>query len=164
MSTLQGMRGFLAVLAFFLLGGCYSFTGSGLPSHLRTVKIEQVQDKARQTELADVATSKVVAAFRSRGSLKPVDGAADSRLEATLVDYAHKASQWDAAGTVTRFSVTITFSARFTDEKESAILFESNSVAGTQDYDPNKETEQDAAKKALDEAVKRLVDNTISGW
>jgi hypothetical protein len=164
MSTFGAMRGFLSVLLLAMLGGCYSFTGSGLPSHLKTVRIEPIQDKARQTELADVATAKVIEAFRQRGSLKPVDGNADSRLEATLSDYSHQPSQYDASGTVSRFRVTVSFAARFTDEKENALLFESNAISGTQDYDPNKQTEQDAAKKALDDAVKKLVDNTISGW
>ena len=164
MSTFPSMGRFLLLLLVSLLGGCYSFTGSGLPSHLKTVRIEPIQDKARQTELADMATTKVIQGYRNRGSLKPVDGAADSRLEATLSAYSHQPSQYDASGTVSRFRVTVTFTARFTDEKENAILFEGNSIAGTQDYDPNKETEQDAAKKALDEAVKKLVDNTISGW
>ncbi len=146
------------------LSGCYSFTGSGLPSHVKTVHIEQVQDKARQTELADQATTAVVDGFRSRGGLRPVDGAADARLETTLSGYSHQASQYDAAGTVTRFRVTVTLAAKFTDEKEGAVLFEGDAITGSQDYDPNKSTEQDASKKALAEAVKKLVDNTISGW
>ncbi len=158
------MKAFWAALMFLALGGCYSFTGSGLPSHLRTVRIDQVQDKARQTELADAATRLVVDGFRSRGGLRPVDAGGDAHLETTLTDYSHQPSQYDAGGTVSRFRVTVTFAAKFTDEKENAVLFEGNGISGSNDYDPNKLTEQDAAKKALEEAVKKLVDNTISGW
>jgi hypothetical protein len=158
------MKGPFSLLLLLCLGGCYSFTGSGLPAHLKTVHIETVQDKTRQTEIADIATTELVNGFKARGSLKPVDGSADSKLEATLADYSHQPSQYDASGTVTRFRVTVTFSARFTDEKDNAILFEGNAISGTQDYDPAKQTEQDAAKLALDAAVKKLVDNTISGW
>ena len=158
------MRPILAGLALAALSGCYSFTGSGLPTHLKTVHIEQVQDQARQTELADQATQAVVDGFRTRGGLRPVDGPADARLETTLSGYSHQPSQYDAGGTVSRFRVTVTFSAKFTDEKEGAVLFQGDAISGSQDYDPNKQTEQDAAKKALTEAVKKLVDNTISGW
>ena len=61
-------------------------------------------------------------------------------------------------------SVTVTLDAKFVDQRDDAILFESSSIAGTYDYDPLNETESDAKAKALVLGVRKLVDNTISGW
>lgn len=147
-----------------LLVGCYSFAGSGLPAGLRTVEIVPVVDKARQPELADQATKTVIDEFVRNGSLRPVDRDGQSRLEAGLTGYSHAPQTFDASGNVSRFRVTVTLEAKFVDQRDDAVLFESGGIAGTYDYDPLNETESDAKAKALVLGVRKLVDNTISGW
>lgn len=157
--------GFLWLAACALaLCGCYSFAGSGLPAGLRTVEIVPVVDKARQPELADQATKAVVDEFVRNGSLRPVDRDGQSRLEAGLTGYSHAPQTFDASGNVGRFRVTVTLDAKFVDQRDDAILFESGGIAGSYDYDPLNETESDAKAKALVLGVRKLVDNTISGW
>jgi hypothetical protein len=146
------------------LAGCYSFSGSGLPAGLRTVEIAQVVDRSRQTELADQATQKVVEEFQSNGALRPVDHDAQSRVEAWLSGYSHAPQSYDLSGNVSRFRVTVTLEAKFTDLRDNTILYESKNLDGSYDYDPLKETEADAKVKALQTAVRKLVDNTVSGW
>jgi len=152
------------VLLSAFLAGCYSFSGSGLPSGLRTVEITQVVDRSRQTELADQATLKLTQEFQSNGALRPVDHDAQSRVDTWLAGYSHAPQTYDLAGNVSRFRVTVTLEVKFTDLRDESILYESKNLDGSYDYDPLKETEADAKIKALQAAVRKLVDNTVSGW
>lgn len=154
----------VATILASALSGCYSFTGSGLPAGLRTVEIVQVQDRARQTELADRATLDIQTEYQRNGSLRPVDHDAHSRLDTWIAGYSHMPQNFDLSGNVTRFRVTVTLETKFTDLRDESVLFESKDIAGIYDYDPLKETESDAKVKALQEAVRKLVANTVSGW
>ncbi len=157
-------RPYILLVWLFALQGCYSFTGSGLPAGLRTVEILQVTDGARQPELADQATKAIVDEFARNGSLRPVDNDGQSRLEAKLSGYSHAPQTFDASGNVSRFRVTVNLDGKFTDLRDDGILFDSKGISGFYDYDPLKETEADAKVKALQVSVRKLVDNTISGW
>lgn len=155
----------IAAACALLLGGCYTFSGSGLPAGLKTVEIEQVVDKARQPELADQATSMLLAEYQRNGALRPVDADGQSLLTTFLTSYSHAPQQYDASGNVTRFRVTVGFDAKFVDLREDEnVLFEGKGVTGTYDYDPASETETDGRTKAMEVAVRKLVDNTVSGW
>ena len=151
-------------LAAVALAGCYSFTGSGLPAGLRTVEIAQVVDKSRQSELADQATQMVVQEFQRNGALRPVDHDGQSRVETWLSAYSHAPQTYDLSGNVSRFRVTVVLEVKFTDLRDESVLYESKTLDGTYDYDPLKETEADAKVKALQVSVRKLVDNTVSGW
>ncbi len=154
----------LSALFLVALGGCYSFSGSGLPAGLRTVEIEQVVDRARQPELADQATRALLDEYQRNGALRPVDAEGQSLLTTQLSVYSHTPQQASTTGEVSRFRVTVGFDAKFVDLRDESILFEGKGVSGSYDYDPATETETDARTKAMQAAVRKLVDNTVSGW
>lgn len=154
----------VAALCLAVLGGCYTFSGSGLPAGLKTVEIEQVVDKARQPELADEATRALLSEYQRNGALRPVDADGQSLLTTSLTSYSHSPQQVDASGNVSRFRVTVGFDAKFVDLRDDNVLFEGKSVTGSYDYDPSTETEADGRTKAMEAAVRKLVDNTVSGW
>lgn len=160
----RARAGSVSVACALVLGGCYSFTGSGLPSGLRTVEIDQVVDRSRQSELADQATLLLTQEFQRNGALRPVDHDAQSKVETWLSGYSHAPQTYDLSGNVSRFRVTVTLDVKFTDLRDESVLYESKSLDGSYDYDPLKETEADAKVKALQNAVRKLVDNTVSGW
>lgn len=147
-----------------LLSGCYSFTGSGLPSGLRTVEIYQVVDRTRQPELADRATQEIVAEYRRNGALRPVDRDGQSRLDVWISAYSHTPQTYNLSGDVSRFRVIVALETKFVDLRDESVLYESKEIGGAYDYDPLKETEADAKVKALSEAIRKLVANTVSGW
>jgi len=153
-----------AWLAALLLSGCYTFSGSGLPAGLKTVEIEQVVDRSRQPELADQATRALLDEYQRNGALRPVDADGNSLLTTSLTSYTHQPQQADATGNVSRFRVTVGFDAKFVDLRDESVLFEGKGITGSYDYDPSTETESDARTKAMTAAVRKLVDNTVSGW
>ena len=53
-----------ATLFVFFLSGCYSFTASTLPSHIKTVKIHEVEDKTMDPVLANNIRAGVLDMFK----------------------------------------------------------------------------------------------------
>ncbi|MBQ3777665.1 MAG: hypothetical protein II835_06205, partial [Fibrobacter sp.] len=68
---------FALVVAMFActFSGCYSFTASTLPSHIKTVNIHEVDDKSLDPVLANNIHTAVVDMFkRNAGGVRLVNG------------------------------------------------------------------------------------------
>ena len=88
----------------------------------------------------------------------------DNNFKSDLGGSLPTGTTYDLSGNVSRFRVTVTLEVKFTDLRDESVLYDSKSLDGSYDYDPLKETEADAKVKALQAAVRKLVDNTVSGW
>ena len=64
----------LSLLCAFVLIGCgvYSFSGSGLPSHIRTVAVPLFSNKSSEYGIKDDLTEGIIEALVSDGKLKVV--------------------------------------------------------------------------------------------
>lgn len=164
--TLTGMLFRLILLAFALVAmiGCYSFSGSTLPSHLRTVRIDPVGNKTLESALSDQIARGLEEGFRSRSNLRRVNEGGDAELITVLTDYSHRA-QTTSGATVTSFRVDILASVRFLDRVKGDTLYSDDHVPGFAQYEPAKgETEETAKRAAVDALVKVILDNSVSGW
>jgi len=61
-----------------LLAGCYSFSGTTLPPHLRTLRIHPVENQTLEASLGDKITQGLSDGFRSRSNLRPVNEGGDA--------------------------------------------------------------------------------------
>jgi hypothetical protein len=154
---------FLACLAL-ALAGCYSFSGTTLPAHLRTVRIAPVANKTLESALSDQITRGLEEGFRSRSNLRRVNEGGDAELIAVLTDYSHRAAMTSGA-TVTSFRVDILASVRFIDRVRGDTLYSDDRVPGYAQYEPAKGQTEEAAKRvAVDALIKVILDNSVSGW
>ena len=65
---------FFTLLPLLALCGCYSFTASTLPSHIRTVQIHEVDNKTLDPVLANTLRDSVEKLFRKNaGSVRLVN-------------------------------------------------------------------------------------------
>ena len=79
-----------------LLSGCYSFTASTLPSHIKTVKIHEVEDKTLDPVLANNIREGVVEMFRKNaGGVRLVTGEANADFEMALLSYTNKPENYN---------------------------------------------------------------------
>ena len=100
---------FVAVaLLATLLNGCYSFTASTLPSHIKTVNIHEVDDKTLDPVLANNIHTAVVDMFkRNAGGVRLVNGDANADFEITLLSYSNKPENYNSNSDVETYRVTI---------------------------------------------------------
>lgn len=146
------------------LAGCYSFSGTTLPAHLRTVRIEPVRNKTLESALADQITRGLEEGFRSRSNLRKVNEGGDAELICTLTDYSHR-PQATSGSTVTSYRVDMLVSVRFIDKIKGDTLYSDDRVPGYGLYSVEKgESEDNGKRLAVESLVKVVLDNSVSGW
>lgn len=154
----------LAALAALICAGCYSFSGTTLPPHLKTVRIDPVQNRTLESALADRITQGLEEGFRSRSNLRKVNEGGDAELLCTLTDYSHR-PQSTSGSTVTSYRVDMLVKVRFIDRVKGDTLYSDDRVPGYGLYSVDKgETEETGKKLAVESLVKVVLDNSVSGW
>ncbi len=154
----------LSGLAVGVWAGCYSFSGSTLPPHLRTLRLDPVENRTLESALGDRLVRALEDGFRSRTNLRRVNEGGDAVLRTVLSRYSH-APQNTSGEEVTLYRVDILVEVLFTDEVKGDTLYSDNRVPGYGTYSPQRgETEEIGKDRALESLAKVVLDNTISAW
>ena len=154
----------LASLLILCMAGCYSFSGTTLPSHLRTIRVAPVVNKTLESSLADKITLGLEQGFSSRTNLRKVNENGDAELICILTDYSHR-PQSTSGATVTSYRVELHVSVLFVDRTKGDTLYRDERVPGYGQYAIDKgETEQIGQQHAVESLVKVVLDQTVSGW
>ena len=91
------LLGFLCLI----LSGCYSFTASTLPSHIKTVHIYEVEDKTLDPVLANNLRAGILELFRKNaGSVRIVNDEASADFKVTLLNYSNRPDNYNSADQV----------------------------------------------------------------
>lgn len=147
-----------------LFSGCYSFSGTTLPAHLRTIRIIPVINKTLESALADKITRGLEDGFRSRSNLRKVNENADAELTCILTDYSHR-PQTTSGATVTSYRVDLLMSVLFIDRVKGDTLYKDDHLPGYAQYAVDKgETEENGQRLAVESLIKVILDQTVSGW
>jgi len=168
----RALRTFLFALAIAGLSGCsgcpYSFTGSSVPSHLKTIAVPLFDDQSGSGEpgLREQLTNKLISRFRQDNSLELADRTrADSMIEGTIVSMSTQPNVINAGETVTRNRVTISAKAAFQDMKLKKKVFDKQySEWGDYDISGGPEQRQAAIDAALEKLSEDILLETVSGW
>ena len=151
---------FLAVLLASLLSGCYSFTASTLPSHIKTVQIHEVEDKTLDPVLANNIRAGVLDMFKSNaGGVRIVNENANADFEMTLLSYTNKPD-------VETYRVTIRVSVKFYDNVKDKIIYENKSLSadGTYDVAKNESEDRHGQARAIEKLQDLIVANALAKW
>jgi len=160
------LSGLLSVL---LLQGCfYSFTGSSVPSHLKTVAIPLFDDQSGSGEpgLRERLTNRLVEKFRQDNSLEIADKIhADSILEGVIVSMPDQPQTVEQGETVTKRRVTVTVKASYQDMKIRKKVWEKQ-FSEWGDYPIGGGPAQRAIgiDAAIDKLAEDILLDTVSGW
>ena len=160
------------VLVFAGLAGCagcpYSFTGSSVPPHLKTIAIPLFDDQSGfgQPNLREDFTNKLISSFQQDNSLEIADRThADSILEGIIESVRDDPSVVSKGEAVTKRRVTITLKATFQDMKLKKKLWEKE-FSNWGDYEVGSGTVQ--RQSALTDAIQKLTEDivleAVSGW
>jgi len=165
--------GFLALLlaagSSVVAAGCYSFTGGGLPPHIRTIYVLPVENRTAQFDLTEPFTRQLTDAVRGRlGVQLAARDNADAEIRAEIVRYDDAATNFsgveDVGATVFQRRVTIGARVEIVDLTRNEIVWEGTSVSGTGEYAPDSETEQVGQDLALENLIQRIIDGAQSQW
>lgn len=149
------------------LSGCYSFTASTLPSHIKTVQIHDVEDKALDPVLANDLHTAVVDMFKKNaGGIRLVNEEANADFEITLLSYANKPENYNSNSDVETYRVTIRVSVKFYDNVKDRIIYESKSLSadGTYDIQKNESEDRHGQARAIEKMQDLIVSNALAKW
>lgn len=157
----------LAVAA--LSSGCYSFTGGGLPPHIRTIYVLPVENRTAQFELTEPFTRQLTDAIRGRLGVQLASREnADAEIRAEIIRYDDAATNFSGVENVGAdvFQRRVTISARveIVDLARNEIVWDGSGVSGTGEYAPDSETEQTGQDVALENLIQKIIDGAQSQW
>lgn len=153
------------VLAF---SGCYSFSGSSVPPHLKTIGIQLFEDQsgAGIPNLRESFRDKLVSQFNSDNSLQVTDVTkADCAISGAISTVVDAPQNISAGENVKSRRVTITVNASFQDLTLKKRVWE-KSFTNFGDY--NAGSSIAARQSAIDAATQKICEDivlaTVSGW
>jgi len=151
-----------------LLGGCYSFTGSSVPPHLKTIAIPLFDDQSGSGEpnLRENLTNKLIDRFRQDNSLQIADRShSDSILEGTIISMPDEPQVVATNEAVTKRKVTLTVRVKYQDMVLKKKVYEKEFTEWG-DYVAGGDITQRQA--GIDAAINKVIDDvllaTVANW
>ncbi len=161
----------MILIVFFLaaLQGCYSFKGSSLPPHLKTIAIPVFEDRsgAGIAQFRGDLTGRLANKIESQSPLRftPSMSRADALLEGAIISFADAPSQLSSKTerAITN-RVTLVVQVTMTDRLKKTPIF-SQSFVGFSDYSTgNYVAQQGAIRYCIGQIVDEIFDRIVSGW
>jgi len=156
----------LPILMILLFSGCgvYSFSGSTLPSHIKTVAVPLFVDHTAEFGIDQKITDGIITAITQDNSLKIAgQRQADALIQGTILRIIDSADAYDRNETASDFRLTIEVKVIFEDVKKRKNLWEETwSQWGR--YDQSGTSRDDAIAEAVDKLAAEIINRTVSGW
>lgn len=153
------------VILLFISGcGYYSFSGSSLPPHLKTVAIPVFDDRTSEFGVRESITEQLIEEFTKDNSLKISDSRnSDSIIEGTITNIRDQAGAYGTDESVQDIKVYVSVDVKFRDLIKRKILWEERLTQwGT--YIPGEETREDGIAEAVEKLVDDIFNKSIAGW
>lgn len=157
----------LLVLCF--LQGCYSFSGSSLPSNLKTIAIPVFEDHsgAGIAQYRGDLTGGIARKIESQSTLRttPSIATADAMLDGAIISYTDAPSQLSSKTerAVTN-RITIVVQVSMEDRARREQIF-SQTFVGFADYPVgNYPAQQQAIRLSVNQIIDDIFDRVVSGW
>ena len=157
---------FFALCAFSLVG-CYSFTASTLPSHIKTVQIHEVDNKTLDPVLGNVLRDSIVRMFKENaGGVRLVNENANADFELTLLSYTNKPENYNTSDQVETYRVTMKVNVRFYDNVKDKLIYEGKNLSADGVYDVLKNESEDrhGQARAIEKLQDLIITNALAKW
>ncbi len=157
------------VLAAAVLCGCgvYTFNGSTLPAHLKTVDIPLFANQSLIPGVADDITSQLSTKIVSMNLLRIAQSGGDATIRGKVTDYSNEPRNYNTTGarqvTVSQYVVKITVEVEFEDNKANSPLYK-GTVSGEGVYNFQTQTEADGRKLAEADVVDQILQKSVQSW
>ncbi len=164
---------FLALAVFGVtLTGCvqYSFTGTSIPSDVRTIYISFFPDNSTSGlgNLSDQLNTALIERFvnQSRLSLTSDEDGADSRMSGTIQSYRNRPFSVGGDQQANLNEIQITVRAKFQFARDDEPVYEKN-ITGSATYNVREnpvDGELEAAREALQQIANNAFNDAVSDW
>ncbi len=158
----------LALVALPLAGCFYSFTGGGLPAHVRTVYIDAFDDQTPYGLSTEVQRALQNELPRTLGVRLAPQATADAIVRGRITAYddvpANARPGQEGRVDVLASQIRIAFEAEIYDLKQDRVLWKPGSLSVQGEYNPNREQPQDGRTRAVKLLVEKVTQGAQSQW
>ena len=160
----------VAISGLLTLSACtYSFTGTNLPSHVKTLAIPSFQNQSDLPGIEQEVTSALTSRFIEDGRLKIASsGAADARLDGEVVRYENKVNTYSGSDDPIDYVVIVTLSMVLRDQVKNRELWKDEALTATSVWDPAATSgltnEEDARAEAIEKLTSDVITQTLEQW
>ena len=140
-----------------------------MPSHIKTAYVEPAENQTTRFGISEVLTQQLLEAAQDLlGLMLAAEDQADAIIRVTVSRYSDQAVNFQAedgvgANVFTR-RITVTATVEILDIVNREYIYESASMSGTGEYQPDVQTEDDGTALALENLVQKIVDGAQSQW
>jgi hypothetical protein len=166
----KGSRLILIVFPILILSACsYSFTGSSVPKHLKTISIPYCVDRSGSGEpnMADDFTNTLIDQFISDNSLQVTDKSdADALLDCTITSISDTPTIIEGGENVSARRITINARVVYKDFVMKKTIFD-KSFSNYGDYTNDGDVfskRKEAIKTAIDKLTEDILLGVVSNW
>lgn len=156
---------FSLLLIMFLVISCsYSFTGSSVPSHIKTVYITVFQDRSNSGEfnLGDRVSKQLIQKFIEDNTLIISDKtSANAIIDGAITSLSDSPSAISGKEQVSSRRITINIQVVYKDLAKKQTIFD-KSFSDYTDYIASGDI-TNARKNAIDETIKKITENILLG-
>lgn len=167
------LRALLAIPALFLASGCgvYSFSGSSLPNHIKSISVPILKNETLEYDVANEVTAAVTQRFIQDGRLKIVgEKRADCVLEARVIAYENKVHNYSADQSPEDYIVVLRVGATLHDAAKNRDLWKDDQITVSAVYsvtagqDQPLTDERSARAKAITDLAEDILARTMEQW
>jgi len=160
---------YLVLVVFILMGlsGCYSFSASSMPPHIRSIYIHDIRNSTTNPILTEKVRQGIRELFRKNASgVRLLNEPGDADLEITLKRYSNTPDNYNRAGSVQTYRVTILADVLFKDNVKDRIIYEGRNLnaAGIYDVSINESEEIHGQGRAVEQLQQLIINNALSDW
>ena len=159
----------LAVSATIIFIGafasCYTFSGSTLPPHLKTVEIPVFGNTTLEPGIDNDVTTELSSEIM-KSQLRPANQDADATISGKVTSYSNRPHTFGAGGAevnVEQYIVQISAEVEFYDNVSARSIYK-GTVSGEGTYDFQNESEQIGRDKAVKNLVEKIIQNSVQMW
>ena len=147
--------------------GVYTFSGSTLPSHLKTVDIPLFTNKSLQPGVAEDITAKLNSKVQEDNLLKPVSQNSDATIIGKVLSYDNRPYTYGSKSVrnvdVSSYSVKISVEVEFLDNKKDKTIYK-GVITEEGIYDFEGETEEVGKERAVEKIIDKIMQNSVQSW
>lgn len=171
---IRRVRSALALAACsLLLSGClYSFTGGGLPRHIRTIAVVPFENGTAEPVLSTDVTQQLQTQIPRKLGVRLADQrVADAVLRGRITRYEETVPAFrpGAPGTpggvqVVQREIQMTFEAEIYDLREDRPIWKQSGLAAIGRFRPDSEQSTAGRTRAIEELVQKVIEGAQSQW
>lgn len=157
-------------LAVAVAGCNYGFRGGGgFPAEIRTIYIESFENTTPQFEVDQQLFRELTERLpRALGVRYAGEVNADAVVRGRITRYEDTAMNYRTGGgqtvEVLQNQVQVTVSVEIIDRRRNVVLWESSTLTGRGQYNPDNANDQQARGKAVENIVTQIIDGAQSQW